>query len=66
MIEKLIQRKIRFRWEIPHGVSFIYENKKWLKNTLGQMHDFLTMKMREPDKLDKSGKAKKTKWDLNL
>lgn len=52
LIEKLIQGKIRFRWEIPRGVSFLYENKKMIVKSTEQMHEFLLEKMKGLDKTD--------------
>lgn len=45
LIDKLIQKKIRYRWEIPNGVSFMFENRRlWIK-MMDQMREFITTKL---------------------
>lgn len=40
LVEKLSQDKVRFRWEIPRGVSFLYESRKWSIRTTEQLNEF--------------------------
>lgn len=41
LTDSLRREQIRYRWEIPRGVSFLYNKKKlWIKNDV-QMSDFL-------------------------
>lgn len=48
LTEKLIQGKIRFRWEISCGINFLFENKRWLIKTTEKMHEFLVTEMKGP------------------
>lgn len=41
LVEKLRQEQVCYRWEVPHGISFLYENKKVWIRTREQMQEFL-------------------------
>lgn len=59
LTEKLIQRKIRFRWEILRGVSFMFEGQRWIIKTEEQMQEFLTTKVKKLENQEKGeGKGK--------
>lgn len=55
LIDKLKQENIRFRWEIPRGLSFMYNNKKiWIK-TEEQMNDFFKIAKKDQGKEGNNG-----------
>lgn len=42
LTDKLRQEQVRYRWEIPRGVSFMFNQKRYLRKTAEQMNEFLT------------------------
>lgn len=41
LVEKLKQDQIRFRWELPVGISFMYNAKRLMIKSTEQMQEFL-------------------------
>lgn len=64
LVDKLIQAKIRFRWEIPRGVSFPFENKRWWIKTEEEMQEFIATKWQGSEISDNRETTRKTEWIL--
>lgn len=47
LIDRLRHEQVWYRWEIPRGVSFMYNQKRYLIKTYDQMREFLTNTKRE-------------------
>lgn len=55
LVEKLRSEQIRYRWEMPRGISFMYNSKKlWIK-TEEEMVEFLTVTKTKQGKDHKNG-----------
>lgn len=50
LTEKLFKKNIRFRWELPRGLSFEYKEEKKLIVTEEQLNEFLVEEAEELDK----------------
>lgn len=50
LIDKFRQEQMQYRWEIQYGVSFLYNNKRFLIKTQTQMQEFFTNAKDEPGK----------------
>lgn len=50
LLERLRHEQIRYRWEIPRGISFSYDNKRITIKTKAQMQEFLMSNKKDGEK----------------
>lgn len=41
LVDRLRQEQVKYRWEIPCGLSFLYKKKRWMIKSFEQMQEFL-------------------------